>query len=243
MDRNTPDNNLLFDDEVNLHQLFEIISSSKSIILIITLLCTFLVSGYAYFIKPTTYVAHAKFVLGQSDSGPSINSTLLETKMNFFFESNFKFIAHNNQFLEIKTSSTNKETLNTRINSLVQYAMKNSEDSQDKFIKSLELNLNSNQRESTIINNTLTSNTNLKPEFMFDLTLRSKSLEDEKLMILKTLSSYTKTELYEPITIAPINKNEKVYVILGLTLGIILSFIIVFLRFSFFQQKHNNSLH
>lgn len=242
MDRNTPDNNLLFDDEVNLHQLFEIISSSKNIILIITLLCTFLVGGYAYFIKPITYQAHAKLMIGQSGLGPNINSNLLQTKMNFYYGKNFKFIDHNNVFLELKTSSLDKEIANTKINTLVQYVLKASEDNLDKFIESSEINLNTIQSESVIINNALT-NSNLEPEFMFDLTLRSKSLDEEKLKILKTLSSYTKTELYEPITITPINKNEKVYVILGLTLGIILSFIIVFLRFSFFQQKHNNSLH
>lgn len=249
MNKNISTNNLLFDDEVNLSQLLEIIYSAKYLILIITFFCTFFVGYYAYFIQPTIYKTNAQLINGQFDSQPIIDANVIRAKFKIFFKEDFELINHYNLFLELKMSSTNKETLDSNINEMVQFIIKTSEDKTDKYIENLKFNLSSNESESAILDQmTIPSpeewltNQNIDTEFIYNLFMKTKALDEEKIKTLIQMNSITKTELVKPIEITFTRKKVTVYLIFGFILGIILSLVTVFLKFSFFSGNHNKSL-
>lgn len=251
MEKTTANNDISFYNEITLKEFFQLVLSSKKILLLITLLTTVVLTSYVYFLKPTMFEANAKIVIGMADESSLINLEKIETIMRFHFKYDFKFIPYQNDYLELKIQANSEEKVISKINELAQYIFDKSNENLNKkntsltnLVHKVQNNISNIDKQIKSIDGLLDGSDNdieSLPLVIQKLNLESKMEELRQIEdnTLTKLNLAEKSSFFEPIKVVALDKKEFFYAIFGFILGLALSIIFVILRKSYSIEKNS----
>ena len=163
MDQKLQKKNLFLDEEIHFEEILRLLSVSKKLVIIITIICVCLTTSFAYYIKPTLYHGSAKILIGSYEEivyGPTkpnliplINPSLILNEIRLFYKRDFDFIGHEESYIELNYIGNSQNEVNSFLNKLTQFILEKSEDSFSKINNRLNLEHDDIKDNIEFINN------------------------------------------------------------------------------------------
>ena len=210
-------------NEINLRKSFQILINSYKLIIIVTLIFLALASSYAFSKKPM-YISSAKMVIGYGHDLDEI-----QEDMSFYFQ-NINLSPFGKKFFELNSTANSIElaqsSLKLAVNFLItdSYGLSKNRKSQ----KSLEIETLENELLMLDDNGKLNIDSYLK-------AYKSKLRID--LSNLKIAPKLSNIKLHNEISTRRIVDKKSLVIMLGGILGLLCSFLIIFIKHLFKDQK------